>query len=330
MPDIPMPVSDYIYDLLIKDFSPAFFLLEKNGRLKTWGGKPEVYGITGLKKGDFIEDHLFLLEGFFPTDDERMCLSCVQTESGVSADIHIFPDEQGCWLLLLDATQKEASLTTLQQEVNELSLFRDKHLKALNQYLGQKDAEKLFRLTLQETGESKYISVLFADIRGFTSYTEHINPAEIFQLLDTYMAAIIMPVLDEGGVVDKIVGDSAMAVFGMLPGLLSPSRQSVKAAFRIIESLRSLNRLRQKDGQRIFEVGIGIASGHSALGIIGSWDRRKTLSVIGPSVNLAFRLEKLARPDEVLIDENTFRKIDALQSRFSKTDETRLGVFSCA
>ncbi|QTA90362.1 adenylate/guanylate cyclase domain-containing protein [Desulfonema magnum] len=318
MPDLAPPVLEYLYNLSFKDRSPAFFLLEKDGRLMNWGGNPEAYGFTDLKKGEHMEERILLLEGLFPPDDEQMSLSCVTMESGISADVHIFSGEQGYyWLLLLDATLKEAHLVALQQEANELRLFRDRHLKMMNQYLAKKNSEKVFHLTLQEPGDSKYLSVLFADIRGFTSYSEKISPVRVLKSLDEYMTAIVRPVLDEGGVADKIMGDAVMGVFGILPGV-SPSVQSVKAGFRMIKNVRSLNKVRQREKQDTFDIGIGIASGKAVLGIIGSWDRRKTLSVIGRYVNLASELEKQARPNEILIDENTFRAADDFQADFSK------------
>ncbi len=238
-------------------------------------------------------------------------------ESGISADVHIFSSEQGYWLLLLDATLKEAHLVALQQEANELRLFRDRHLKMVNQYLAKKNTEKVFHLALDEPGETKYLSVLFADIRGFTSYAGNISPARVLKSLDAYMTVMIQPVFDEGGVADKIMGDAVMGVFGILPGV-SPSVQSVKAAFRMIKNVRYLNKVRQREKQETFDIGIGIASGHAVLGTIGSWDRRKTLSIIGPYVNLASNFEKQARPNEILIDENTFMAANDSQADFSE------------
>jgi class 3 adenylate cyclase len=318
MSDLALPVLEYVYELLVKDCSPAFFLLEKDGTLKNWGGSMETYGITSLKKGEFIEDYILFLQGFFPLDpQEKMELSCVQTESGISADVYIFPAEKGHWLLLLDATKKEARLTILQQEVNELRLFRDKQAKIFQQYLSQKNGERDVRIALHEGGERKYISVLSANICSLTSRNT-LSPKEIFETSDVYIRSIIQSLLDEGGISYKIAGDTLSGVFGILPYGISPSLQSVKAAFRMMEAIRLLGKDRRAEGLETFDIRIGIASGQAAAGIIGSWDRRKTLTVIGPPADLAVSLEKQARANEILIDENTFQEIHSFQSSFSK------------
>ena len=108
MSDIAAPILEYIYDLTIKDRSPAFLLLKQDGSIQDWGGKLETYGIHSIKKGDPIEAHVLILDGFFPLDEEQTHLPCVETEDGVSADTHIFQGEKGYWVLFLDATMEEA------------------------------------------------------------------------------------------------------------------------------------------------------------------------------------------------------------------------------
>ncbi len=334
MKDLASPVFEYIYDLTMKDRSPAFVLLDQDNCIQDWGGKLDIYGITSLEKGDRIEDRVFILDGLFPLDEDQMQLPCVEMETGVPADIHIFSKKEGCWVLFLDATEEEARQTVLQQKANELCLLRDKHSKILDQYLGKEIAERLLQLNIHEAGESKYVSVLFVDICGFTSYSELKKPTEVFNLLNSYLAHLIQPILDEGGIVDKIIGDAVMAIFGIMPSKLSPPLQSAKAAFRIIENVQSLNKARKKEMLDTFDVGVGVASGQVFLGILGSRSRR-SLSAIGHFVNLAARLEGQACPNEILICENTFNEINELQYRFSKTKLQLKGIrepihaFSC-
>ncbi|MDM8551138.1 adenylate/guanylate cyclase domain-containing protein [Desulfobacterales bacterium HSG2] len=335
MADIAQPVAEYIYNLAVRDHSPAFLLVGKDGSLRDWGGKLEFYGISDLEKGKPIGDKVFILEGFFPFDEEDGKLSCVETETGVSADIHIFAREEGYWVLFLDATRKEALQLTFQQKANELCLLRDRHTKILDQYLGKEIAERLSQLNIQDSGESKEVSTLFADIRGFTFFSEQRSPAEVFKLLNTYLASMIQPVLDEGGIVDKFMGDAVMAVFGIQPSDLPPPIQAVNAAFQIIENVRSMQKMRRMRTEDTLDIGIGIASGQVFLGVLGTRNR-KNLSAIGHNVNLAARLEDQARPNEILIDENTFCELDHdVRDRFSETRLQLKGicgplrVFSC-
>jgi len=334
MKDLAPPVFEYIFNLSVKTRSPAFLFLDQENCIQDWGGHLETYGIDALKKGDPIEDRVLILDGLFPLDEEQLQLLCIEMENGVPTDIHIFSGDEGYWVLFLDATEKEAHQSILQQKANELCLLRDKHAKILDQYLGKEIAERLLHLNLQESGESKYISVLFADLCGFTSYSEPRTPDEIFRILNSYLACMIQPILDEGGIVDKIIGDAVMAIFGIMPSELSPPVQSVRAAFRLMDNVQNLKKARLSERQDTFDVGIGIGSGQVFLGILGSRNRR-TLSAIGHHVNLAARLESEARPNEILVCENTFRKITDFQSRFSKTKFILKGIrepvkaFSC-
>lgn len=339
MPDIARPVLKYIYDLFTKDRYPAFLFLARDGRIQTWGGKLDRYGITQLEQGDAVEDRIFLLDGFFPMEQDQMLLPCVQTESGASADIHIFPGKQGYWLLFLDTTEEEARQSVLQQRANDLCLLRDRQAKILEQYIGKEFAENLLQPDFRSREESQHLSVLFADIRGFAAYSRQKCVPDAMKLLNAYLNAIIGPVLDQGGVVDKIIRGSVMAVFGIKPSDISPEIQSVKAGFRIIETVRSFQEAGAKENpehledSEQLELGIGIASGQAILGIMGPSSRR-TFSVIGTAADMASYLESRARSNEILIDQNTFQKIGELQKRFANTalkltgTEKGLKVFS--
>ncbi len=327
MLDFPSPVLDYIHTTTIKICSPAFLLIEKNGRLSDWGGKLESYGIRDLEKGQYVEERVFFLQGLLPLDDSPIFLKCIRTEQGLCADIHIFPGEQGDWVLLLDATSDEIQQSLFKQKGNELSLLREKQSKLLNQYLGKNVAESLAQgdFILDQKGERKDVSILFADIRGFTSYSVNKSPEVVFKTLNLYLPAMIQPILDEAGMVDKLIGDAVMGIFGVLPANESPPKLAVKAALRMIEAVGDVSKALQTEKGSKFKIGVGIASGSVALGILGTKDRR-TFTAIGHHVNLAARLEGQARPSEMLIDENTFAKIDDMQSSFSEITLSFKGI----
>ena len=327
-------VLRYLYDLTVKDRSPAFVQVKQDGQILDWGGSLDLYGFNSLKKNDYIGDHILILDGFFPFEEHEINLSCIETETKVPADIHIFFAEDNYWILFLDATQEESRQQSFQQKANELSLLKDKHTKILDQYLGKEISKRLLQLNLHEAGESRYVSVLFSDICGFTSYSECRLPEQVFQVLNIYLESMIKPVFEQGGLIDKIIGDAVMGIFGIVLSDIPSSVQAINAGFQIIKSVNNLNKIRKKEGQDIFDVSIGIASGQVFLGIMGT-SERKTLSAIGHHVNLASRLESNARSGEILIDNNTFQEIRELQDRFSKFRINIKGiredvdVFSC-
>jgi len=115
----------------------------KDGRLINWGGNLSAYGIKSLKKGEPIWKQVFFLDGLLPLDDAPLFLECVKAGCGLSADIHIFPGDEGNWILFLDATLEETRRRLLQQKTNELSLLRRKLSKICNQCPGKNVAGKL-------------------------------------------------------------------------------------------------------------------------------------------------------------------------------------------
>ncbi|OHD09799.1 MAG: hypothetical protein A2086_12770 [Spirochaetes bacterium GWD1_27_9] len=325
MSNLKKTIVDYICDLTIKNRSSSHILITADGKIKEWGGDLELYGIYDLNIDDNIEEKITFLYGFFPLTEESLILSCIKSDSGISTDVHIFHINDDILILFLDATEKENQNIIFQQKANDLSLLRDKHSKILDQYLGKELSEKLLELNIQESGELKYVSILFADICGFTSYSENHSPQDVFKSLNTYLAYMIQPVLDNAGIVDKIIGDAVMAIFGVFPSNVPPAIQSVQTAFKIMENVKTLNEERKAQSLDTFDISIGIATGNVFLGILGNKNRRN-ISTIGHFVNLASRLEGEANSKQILVDENTYKDIEDLQKKFNQTQLTLKGI----
>ena len=133
-------------------------------------------------------------------------------------------------------------------------------------------------------------TAMFSDIRSFTTLAESQTPAETIELLNTYYTLMFEAISDQGGVVNQMVGDGLMAIFGA--PLVQPDHceRSVKAALDMIEMIQFLNADRQAQGQAEIRIGIGIASGQVIAGYTGTI-RRATYTCVGDTVNLAARLE---------------------------------------
>ncbi len=132
MLDLPSQVLDYIGTHILEIRSPAY-LLVKQGCLVEWGGKLAGYGVTNLQAGNYVGEQVFFLEGLLPLDDCDLFLSCVQTEYGICADIHIFSGNQGDWVLILDATLDKTQRRSIQQQRNELGLLQEKARRSIKQ-----------------------------------------------------------------------------------------------------------------------------------------------------------------------------------------------------
>ena len=146
---------------------------------------------------------------------------------------------------------------------------------------------------LSREGESRQITVLFSDIRGFTSLSESRTPQEIVSLLNRYFTLQVDVVFRHGGSLDKFIGDCIMAFWGAPLDDPDHARHAVEAALEMAEVLQ---RFRQELGEEgaHFDVGIGIHSGPAVVGLIGS-ERRREYTAIGDTVNLASRIEGLTK-----------------------------------
>ncbi len=151
----------------------------------------------------------------------------------------------------------------------------------------------------------QWISIMFADIRNFTYYSDILPPEEITKILNEYFTSATEIIFKHGGTVDKFLGDAIMALFGTPIYYEDAPIRAIKTALEIQNILKNLRESWEKKGYPPFNVGIGITTGEAVAGTIGS-NQRMEFTAIGSTVNLAQRLESLAKGGEILICENTF------------------------
>ena len=166
------------------------------------------------------------------------------------------------------------------------------------------------RNELRLGGEEKEVTILFSDIRRFTSLAEELPPALVVELLNDYFSRMIHVVGENEGMVDKLMGDSVMALFGAPIALGDDAMRAVRCALQMQQAVAEFNRERVSRGLPAMEMGIGINTGPVIAGNIGS-STRMEYTVIGDSVNVAARLQGIARPGEVLVSEATYAQIRA-------------------
>jgi class 3 adenylate cyclase len=147
---------------------------------------------------------------------------------------------------------------------------------------------------------------MFSDIRGFTKLVESQPPEDTIELLNTYYTLMFDAIAGQGGVVNQMVGDGLMAIFGAPLPLPDPAGSAVAAAREMIELVELFNREREAAKKPPIRIGIGIATGEMVAGYTGT-QQRATYTCVGDTVNLAARLEshtkQVGRP--VLIDAAT-------------------------
>ena len=142
-------------------------------------------------------------------------------------------------------------------------------------------------------GDRRRLTVLFSDIRGFTSIAERLDPEQLVRLLNTYLTPMARAVGDEGGLVDKFIGDALMAFFGAPVAHPDHAARALGAALRMHEALATLRPELAALGVEL-DIGVGVNTGEMAIGNMGSADRFN-YTVMGDAVNLASRLEGLTK-----------------------------------
>ena len=149
-------------------------------------------------------------------------------------------------------------------------------------------------------------SVMFSDIRSYTSITETLPPTETIELLNSYYTLTFDAIAGHGGIVNQMLGDGLMAIFGAPLPLADHRDRAVRAALEMLEMIEAFNRDQARRGAVEVRIGIGIASGSLVAGFTGT-RQRMTYTAVGDAVNLAAHLEAhtkvIGRP--ILIDENT-------------------------
>ena len=146
----------------------------------------------------------------------------------------------------------------------------------------------------RNAGSKLPVCVLFSDIRGFTTLSEHMPAEQVVELLNRYFSRMTAVVHRHGGTVDKFIGDGMMAFFGAPNRLAAPERAAFEAAHEMLGELRALNAELRAEGQAALGIGIGLHAGLAVIGHIGSAERHE-YTAIGDTVNIAARLESLCK-----------------------------------
>src|SRR3954465_15878110 len=194
----------------------------------------------------------------------------------------------------------------------EKKRLRDQQKELVRRFATSEVAQDLQQSGFALGGKRVHASVMFSDIRGFTALVESQSPEETIELLNTYYTLMFDAISGRGGVINQMIGDGLMAIFGAPLPLADSCGSAVGAALDMMEMIELFNVERVAARKSPLRIGIGIATGEIVAGYTGT-QQRATYTCIGDTVNLAARLEahtKLAACP-ILIDHSTRLGLDA-------------------
>ncbi|HZT87742.1 MAG TPA: adenylate/guanylate cyclase domain-containing protein [Stellaceae bacterium] len=202
------------------------------------------------------------------------------------------------------------------ERIGSMLVFEDitteKRVKAtMARYMSKEVADQLLESGEAELGgKAQTVTILFSDIRNFTTLSEALGARETVSLLNEYFAVMYDVVTRHGGILDKYIGDAMMALFGAPFGRPHDADNALAVANEMLVGLRAFNRKRREANKQPIDIGVGIATGEVVVGNIGA-PARVDYTVIGDSVNLASRLEGANKyyHTKILVDEATVQAL---------------------
>ncbi|MCK4542217.1 MAG: PAS domain-containing protein [Spirochaetales bacterium] len=210
---------------------------------------------------------------------------------------------QGLTILLTDETREQELKEQVETVTEERRVIKDMFSRYLSQDIVKNlmDAPELLR----PGGDKKIATVFFADIRGYTHFSEGKEPEYIIEVLNDYFKEAVEIVIKYRGYIDKFIGDCIMAAWGVpLESEKYDAGKAVACALEIQQLVRSKDRTFFKGEASNLTIGIGMHTGPLVAGNLGS-SRRMDYSIIGDTVNVAARLEGVAGPGEIIITDST-------------------------
>ncbi|MFZ0523150.1 MAG: adenylate/guanylate cyclase domain-containing protein [Candidatus Acidiferrales bacterium] len=244
-------------------------------------------------------------------------ISVLLALAGFAGFVYFSFAHKGQWLSFVipagTLTANYAAITSVRMIREERA--KRKIRKSFSQYLSpgvieliEKHPEKYIR----PGGESKELSVLFSDIRGFTTISEGLTPDELVRLLNEYLGAMTEIIFATDGTLDKYIGDAIMAFWGSPYPQEDHAFRSCSCALKMARGLAALNAKWQSSGQPPISIGIGLNTGMVNVGNMGS-ARRLAWTVMGDNVNLASRLEGITKEYhvQIVISEATYRQVSS-------------------
>lgn len=287
------------------DYGRHMYII-RSGQVKIYRIREERETILAtLKHGDFFGE-MAVFTGLARSASAQALTDCELQEVDKEAFIKLVK-EPVIWRILQKMSDR---IREFDDKVEDLLIEDElrKVVQLFRRYVAPQVVDEILKdsgsgQTIDLSGELREVTILFADIRNFTSIAEKMEPQQVVDLLNTYLGEMTHVIFRYDGTVDKYIGDAVMAIFNAPVEQENHEYLAVKAARQIQHAIEKL-----KKKNELISVGIGINTGKAILGNIGT-DLHLDYTVVGDAVNIASRLCRVAGPQELLISGSTYEKI---------------------
>ncbi|WP_293905558.1 adenylate/guanylate cyclase domain-containing protein [Phenylobacterium sp.] len=282
-------------DSILRSMSSGVVTLDREARVvKLNAAACAILGVAPEAAGDPETQAALVANNPWLVDEIRAVAASGQPKTLLDADLVTVPGETisaNASIVPLMADEGQAGLLIIVEDISEGkrlqgAMRRFMSQNVVDQIMGRED-ELLF-------GAACQASILFADIRGFTSLAEHLGPRDTVDMLNEIFTDLFEAVAGSDGMLDKFIGDAIMAVYGAPLSSGRDELNAVDSAVAMAGMMVAINQRRAGRGTPAVRLGVGIASGEVVAGTIGS-PKRMDYTVIGDSVNLASRLEGITK-----------------------------------
>jgi adenylate cyclase len=216
--------------------------------------------------------------------------------------------------VVLARVQGQLALKRAKDEIQKLAQDLELHNRFIRHTFGRYLSKEVVSSLLETPeglklgGESRRVTILMSDLRGFTSVSERLGPEQVVRLLNTYLGAMATIILKHHGTIDEFIGDAVLAIFGAPISRDDDALRAVACAIDMQLAMEAVNRQNEADGLPPVEMGIAVHTGPVVVGNIGSQERTK-YAVVGPTVNLTGRIESYTVGGQILISDETRRAV---------------------
>lgn len=254
-----------------------------------------------------------------------------RTEELKSANVELIKINEDLEQEINTRKRTEEKLRLAEKEAKDLSVFLK---KMFGRYLSDKVMDSLLAnpSALELGGELRNVTIMMSDLRGFTAITERLKPEQVVKMLNTYLDVMVEVIHEYNGMINEIIGDSLLILFGAPQKISDRAQQAVACAISMQNAMGKVNQTIRLAGLPELEMGIGLHDSEVIVGNIGSKKRFK-YSVVGSGVNLASRIESYTVGGQILVSENVYRetgailRIDAQREVLPKGSEVPIRVY---